>query len=151
MNNKEEKKPILISACLLGLSCKYNGGDNKMEGLGELMECYQLIPVCPEQLGGLMTPRTPAEICGGRVVTRDGTDVTAQYERGAQEALYAAKLYGCRCAILKAKSPSCGRDQIYDGTFSKTLTAGDGKTAALLKKNGIRIYTEMDYAELFTF
>lgn len=140
--------PVLISACLLGVACKYNGGDNRMEYLEELMEHCQLLPVCPEQLGGLATPRCPAEICGARVIAKDGTDVTVQYEKGAREALKLAQMLGCRCAILKARSPSCGIGEVYDGTFSKTLAAGDGRTAGLLKENGIAVYSELEAERL---
>lgn len=141
----EKKIPVLISACLMGVSCKYNGGDNRMEHLAELTEQYHLVPVCPEQLGGLCTPRNPAEIQGQKVIAKDGTDVTKQYEKGANEAWKLAQLLGCRHAILKAKSPSCGSGKVYDGTFSKVLTDGNGKAAELLKKNGIRVYTELEY------
>lgn len=140
--------PVLISACLLGVSCKYSGGDNRMEHLDELMERCRLITVCPEQLGGLATPRWPAEICGERVTAKDGTDVTAQYEKGAREALKLAQMFGCRCAILKARSPSCGSGEVYDGTFSKTLVAGDGRAAGLLKENGITVFSELEAERL---
>lgn len=145
----QEKIPVLISACLLGVSCKYNGGNNgiDMELLEELKNHCQLIPVCPEQLGGLTTPRQPSEICGSRVCMRNGEDVTMQYEKGAYEALSLAQLFGCRCAILKARSPSCGSGEVYDGTFSGTLVSGDGKTAEMLKKNGIRVYSEKEIEE----
>lgn len=145
----QEKIPVLISACLLGVSCKYNGGNNgiDMELLEELKNHCQLIPVCPEQLGGLTTPRQPSEICGSRVCMKNGEDVTMQYEKGAYEALSLANLFGCRCAILKARSPSCGSGEVYDGTFSGTLVSGDGKTAEMLKKNGIRVYSEKEIEE----
>lgn len=152
MNEERLKKvPVLISACLLGVSCKYSGGDNcmNMELLEELKNHCQLVPVCPEQLGGLTTPRQPSEVCGSRVCMKNGTDVTLQYEKGACEALYLAQLFGCRCAILKARSPSCGSGEIYDGTFSGTLISGDGKTAELLKKHGIRVYTEQEVMDRY--
>ena len=101
-----------------------------------------LIPVCPEQAGGLATPRPAAERSESGVFTRDGRDVTAEYERGAREALRLARLYGCRWAVLKEKSPSCGSGRIYDGTFTRTLTAGDGVTAALFRKEGISVVGE---------
>jgi uncharacterized protein YbbK (DUF523 family) len=110
---------------------------------------YQLIPVCPEESGGLSTPRPPAEIVGGdgdavldgkaKVMTADGTDVTEAYLRGAHHALEMAQSHGATHVILKARSPSCGCDTIYDGTFSGTLTSGDGVTTALLKRHGITV------------
>ena len=103
-----------------------------------------LIPVCPEQAGGLATPRPAAERQGSRVVTANGSEVTAQYQRGAEAALYWARLFHCTKAILKEKSPSCGHGQIYDGTFSRTLTAGDGVTAELLRAEGLEIIGESD-------
>lgn len=142
---KAEKTPaILVSACLLGAACRYDGSDNEAKEIAELAQWAHLIPVCPEQLGGLATPRQPAEIKDGRVYAKDGTEVTAAFEKGAQEALKLAKRFGCRCAVLKARSPSCGSGQVYDGTFSGTKVPGDGVTAALLKKNGIRVYTEKE-------
>ena len=138
------KKNVLISGCLLGLDCRYDGGNNYIEEIEKLKELVNLIPVCPEQLGGLTTPRQPSEIRDGNVISKTGTDVTAEYEKGASEALKLAQLFGCRCAILKARSPSCGSGVIYDGTFSKNKTAGDGKTAELLKASGIKVYTELD-------
>lgn len=137
---------VLVSACLLGVSCKYDGGHNRNEQVTALKERFHLVPVCPEQLGGLPTPRIPSEIRDGRVFAKDGTDVTENFARGAHEALRLAQLAGCRCAVLKARSPSCGSGVIYDGTFSGTKTEGDGVTAALLKRQGIRVYTE-DEAE----
>ncbi len=135
---------ILISACLLGEPCRYDGLSRPLpdETLDRLMHEHTLIPVCPEQLGGLPTPRTPSERQGGRVVMRDGKDVTAAYERGAQIACALAMQTGAEAAILKARSPSCGSGKIYDGTFSGTLTDGDGVTAAAVKQLGIPVYTE---------
>jgi len=139
---------ILISACLVGVKCRYDGGAGKIAELSELMEKHTLIPVCPEQLGGLKTPREPAEIKGERVVTRDGRDVTHEYRRGAEETLRLARLYGCSCAIMKERSPSCGSGHIYDGTFSRTLTVGSGVTAALLEETGIKVFGESRICEL---
>lgn len=136
------KEPILISACLLGASCRYDGKANSAPGLQALMKMYQLIPVCPEQLGGLPTPREPSERQGEQVFTKSGCDVTAQYTRGAEQTLFLARLFGCKKAVLKARSPSCGAGYIYDGSFSKTLVPGDGVTARLLKANGIEVYRE---------
>ena len=104
--------------------------------------------MCPEQLGGLSTPRNPSERRGERVVMNDGRDVTAEYRRGAEEALRLARLYGCTAAVLKEKSPSCGCGRVYDGTFSGTLTDGDGVMAELLKENGIRVYGESELEKL---
>ena len=136
------KESILVSACLLGVRCRYDGGSKPQEPLLRLMEKYTLIPVCPEQLGGLSTPRLPSERIADRVVMNDGTDVTEAYRRGAEEALRLARLFGCRLAVLKERSPSCGSGTIYDGSFSGRLTDGDGVTAALLRENGIAVYGE---------
>ena len=132
-----EKEKILISACLIGLNCKYNGGNNENNKLVELMKEKDLIPICPEQLGGLKTPRTSAERKQEKVITKEGVDVTKEYQRGAEEVLNLAKKLNIKKAILKSRSPSCGIEEIYDGTFSHTLTKKDGVTAELLKKNGI--------------
>ena len=141
-------KPILVSACLLGAACKYSGGDNLCPKVAALAEDHYLVPVCPEQLGGLPTPRTPAERQGDRVIAKDGRDVTAAYLRGAQEALKLARLFGCDTAILKARSPSCGAGAIYDGTFTGTVVPGSGVTAALLEASGIRVITEEELDRL---
>lgn len=133
---------ILISACLLGTCCRYDGGGNRQEWAEELGRRYELVPVCPEQLGGLATPRPPAERLGDRVVTNTGGDVTAAYEKGAAEALALAKLLNCQAAVLKERSPSCGRGAIYDGTFSHTQVPGDGVTAQRLLETGIPVYGE---------
>lgn len=138
---------ILVSACLLGVHCRYSGKGELHPTVAKLLYTHHLIPVCPEILGGLPTPRTPAERCGARVMTRDGADVTEPYARGARETLALARLFDCRYAILKARSPSCGRGAIYDGTFSGTLTEGDGVTAQLLSAHGIRVFTEEQLAD----
>ncbi|MCF2616506.1 DUF523 domain-containing protein [Oscillibacter valericigenes] len=138
---------ILISACLLGACCRYDGASKAHPLAALLAERHTLVPVCPEQLGGLPTPRPPAERRGGRVVTRSG-DVTEQYLRGAEETLKLCKLLGCEAAVLKERSPSCGRGQVYDGTFSGTLTAGDGVTAELLAAHGIPVYGESQIEKL---
>lgn len=139
---------VLVSACLLGARCRYDGASKPLPGLARLLDAINPVPVCPEQLGGLPTPRTPAERCGDRVVTRDGTDVTAQYERGAQEALRLAQLTGCTLALLKEKSPSCGCGHIYDGTHTGTLTGGNGVAVELLLQNGVRVFGESQLEEL---
>lgn len=135
---------ILISSCLLGQYCRYDGKTKTYAAIQPLLERKELhfIPLCPEQAGGLATPRPPAERRGERVLTETGLDVTEAYKRGAQAALYLARLFHCTKAILKAKSPSCGHGLIYDGTFSRTLTEGDGVTAALLKAEGIEVFSE---------
>ena len=135
---------ILVSACLLGIACRYDGRSKPHPDMAELMKHHQLVPVCPEQLGGLPTPRTPSERQGERVVMADGADVTEQYRRGAEEALRLCRLLGCEAAVLKERSPSCGKDRIYDGTFSGTLTDGWGVTAELLRQNGIPVYGESE-------
>ena len=133
---------ILVSACLLGCACRYDGKAKPCEDVISLTEKHTLIPVCPEIYGGLSTPRSPSEIVGDRVINSLGEDVTAEYEKGAYEALELAKKFGCDLAILKAKSPSCGKDKIYDGTFSCTLKDGSGITAKLLMASGIKVFTE---------
>ena len=139
---------ILVSACLLGARCRYDGESKAHPEMAALSEQHILIPVCPEQLGGLPTPRPPAERKGERVVTQTGTDVTEQYRRGAEEALKLYRLLGCDAAVLKERSPSCGSGEIYDGAFSGMLTAGDGVTAELLKNNGISVYGESQIGKL---
>ena len=141
---------ILVSACLLGCPCRYDGKSKPNDAVLALMEQHTLIPICPEQMGGLATPRVPAERRGDGVFTETGGDVTAQYRRGAEEALRLAKLYGCTHAILKERSPSCGSGQIYDGSFSRTLMDGDGVTAQLLKENGITVLGESEVEGLWS-
>lgn len=133
---------LLISACLVGYNCKYNGGNNALppEVLAALRERYRLIPVCPEAAGGLPTPRVPSERRGGRVVTRDGRDVTAAFRRGAEIAGKLAERTGARLALLKSGSPSCGSGMIYDGSFTGTLMPGDGVTAEYLKNKNLTIF-----------
>ena len=133
---------ILISACLLGVRCRYDGASKPHPLAEELAKRHELIPVCPEQMGGLPTPRPPAERQGARVVSVEGVDVTEQYRRGAEEALRLCRLFGCEAAVLKERSPSCGRGAVYDGTFTGNLTAGDGVTAQLLQEAGISVYGE---------
>ena len=144
-------KPILISACLLGVRCKYSGGDNYCPAAAALGETYPLLPVCPEQLGGLPTPRPPAEIRAGRVMNHLGEDVTEQYEKGAEEVLRLARQFGCTLAVLKARSPSCGCGAVYDGTFSGSLIPGDGVAAAALRRHGIRVITEESLENMTDF
>ena len=133
---------ILVSACLLGCPCRYDGAAKADPRVLALMERHTLIPVCPEQLGGLPTPRLPSERREGGVFDRGGKDVTAQYRQGAEEVLRLARLYGCTHAVLKERSPSCGRGQIYDGSFSHVLVPGSGVAAELLAQHGITVLGE---------
>lgn len=139
---------ILISACLMGINCRYNGKSEIVKELEELKNKYNLIPVCPEIYGGLKTPRNPAERVKDKVLTNNGEDVTEGYAKGAEEILKLAKFYDCKYAILKERSPSCGFGRIYDGTFSKTTIDGNGVTADLLAKNGVKIIGESKIQEL---
>ena len=135
---------ILVSACLLGVRCRYDGKSKPHPAVERLMEQHTLIPVCGEIFGGLPTPRVSAERQGERVVTADGRDVTAAYRRGAEEVLRLAERYGCTAAILKERSPSCGSGRIYDGTFTGTLADGWGVTAELLRDHGICVIGESE-------
>lgn len=134
---------ILVSACLCGVNCKYNGGNNLNYDILKLVKDGKAIFVCPEQLGGLPTPRTPSEIKiindEVHVVTKDGKDVTENYIRGAEEVLKLAQKLDIKKAILKSKSPSCGYGKIYDGTFSNNLIDGNGITTNILLENGIKV------------
>ncbi|WP_417044749.1 DUF523 domain-containing protein [Dysosmobacter sp.] len=139
---------LLISACLLGCRCRYDGASKAQPLAAALAKQHELVPVCPEQLGGLATPRPPAERRGDRVVTEAGADVTAQYRRGAEEALVLYQMLGCDAAVLKERSPSCGHGQIYDGTFTGTLTRRDGVTSELLAQHRVPVYGESQILEL---
>ena len=139
---------VLVSACLMGFGCRYDGGARRLACLDALGERHVLIPVCPEVMGGLPTPRPPSEIRNGRVITRDGRDVTQAFLRGAQEAARLAQACGCECALLKERSPSCGLGQVYDGTFTGALTDGDGLCARLLVGRGLRVIGESQAEEL---
>ncbi len=134
----------LISACLLGINCRYDGRSKRHDGVISRFAGESLVPICPEQLGGLLTPRERAEQSGNRIITESGKDVTEHFVRGAEEVLRIAREFGATEAILKARSPSCGCGRVYDGTFSGNLIEGDGVTAAILKKNGINVMTEED-------
>ncbi|WII70566.1 DUF523 domain-containing protein [Bdellovibrio sp. 22V] len=129
----------IVSACLSGVHCRYDCKAQARTPIEEMVQKGEAIPVCPEQMGGLSTPRPPAERIGDKVLTKTGADVTEQYLRGAEEALKIAKLCGATEALLKSKSPMCGADKIYDGTFSGALKDGDGIFAELLKKHGIKV------------
>lgn len=135
------KPYLLISACLLGERCRYDGESKPLDEdiLQKLNEKYTLLPVCPEKAGGLPAPRVPAERRGDRVVNRNGADVTDNYRRGAGEALALARRYNCKIALFKERSPSCGAGKIYDGTFSGKLTEGYGVSAEALISNGINV------------
>ncbi len=143
---------ILVSACLAGVNCKYNGGNNNSEKIAAMVAAGEALPVCPEQLGGCATPRPAGEISGGTgadvldgkcsAVRKNGEDVTAYLVKGAEETLKIAKLSGATKAVLKARSPSCGCGAVYDGTFSGKLVKGNGVTAELLVRNGIEVVTE---------
>lgn len=141
---------ILVSACLLGENCKYSGSNNLAAGMAEALTAagYTIIGCCPEQMGGLPTPRVPAERAGERVVNKEGADVTEAFCKGAAAALALAQAQGCTAAVLKKNSPSCGCGQIYDGSFTGTLVSGDGVTAQLLKEHGIAICNEENYTGL---
>jgi uncharacterized protein YbbK (DUF523 family) len=135
---------ILCSACLLGVKCRYDGKSKPDEKVIELTKKEILIPVCPEQLGGLPTPREPAELTERKVITKSGKDVTVNFVVGADQVLQLVKLFGIKEAILKQYSPSCGCGLVYDGTFSGKIIPGDGITTALLKANGIKVISETD-------
>ena len=130
---------ILVSGCLLGENCKYNGGNNYSEKVAEYIKGHEVISVCPECLGGLPTPRVPAEIVNGVVTNREGKNVDAEFRKGAKIALEIAKKEKIDLAILQSRSPSCGVKQIYDGTFSGTRIDGQGVFAKLMNKNGFKI------------
>ena len=135
---------ILVSGCLLGIDCRYKGDNCLCSQVAELAKEHTLIAVCPEQLGGLPTPRDPSERQGDRVISVNGADVTKNYLAGAEAALRLALLNGVKIAILKSRSPSCGSGLIYDGTFTGTLVPGDGCFAAMLREEGVPLYTEKD-------
>jgi uncharacterized protein YbbK (DUF523 family) len=140
---------ILVSACLVGLKCRYDGDTQANEFIIKLVDQGLAHPVCPEQLGGLCTPREPCEIqkkAEGTLVvmTKEGMDCTQAFELGAKRTLAIAHAVGARMAILKAKSPSCGKNQVYDGTFTSTLISGSGLTAQLLMDYGIKVFSEKE-------
>ena len=135
-----------MSACLAGTPCRYDGRSNLRPEIAALVERGEAVPVCPEVLGGLPTPRTPSERKGESVVSATGDDVTGAFAAGAEAALYIAEECGCSAAVLKARSPSCGCGRIYDGTFTHTLIDGDGLFAALLRKKGFQLFTEETFS-----
>ncbi len=150
---------IVVSACLAGLEVKYNGSHNLNKKINEWFKEKKAIPLCPEVLGGLSIPREPAEIVGGsgedvldgkaRVVTNTGQDVTIEFIKGAEETLKIVKEAGANIIIMKERSPSCGSNMIYNGNFNGEKTAGNGVTAALLKRNGIIVVSEENYEQFF--
>lgn len=142
------KTKIIVSACLLGENCKYNGGNNKNANVLALADKFDIIPVCPEVFGGLEIPRPPSEILGDRVVSKQGEDVTFQFNDGAEKTLYIAKEHNCPVALLKERSPSCGCGKIYDGSFSGTVVDGNGITAQLLLDNDIAVFGESQIKKL---
>ena len=143
---------ILVSACLCGKNCKWDGGNNKTQRLLDYMEYMkgraEFHEVCPEQMGGLSTPRNPAERVGDKVISNAGQDVTKEYQKGAEEALKLAKFFGCKVALLKEKSPACGTGLIYDGTFRKNLVPGDGVAAEFLRRNGMEVFGESEIEKI---
>jgi uncharacterized protein YbbK (DUF523 family) len=136
--------PVLVSACLAGLATRYDASAAPFEPVLDLLRQGLALPVCPEQLGGLPTPRPPCERHGARILSADGRDFTEHYRRGAAEAARLAGLAGCRKAILKARSPSCGVGLVYDGSFSRRLVPGNGVLAELLTAMGLALLTEDD-------
>lgn len=136
---------IAVSACLLGEPCRYDGASVPCAAVIELAKTHGLVSVCPEQLGGLPTPRTSSEIQpNGRVVDRAGVDRTEAFKLGAREALKIARENGCALAVLKSRSPSCGVHQVYDGTFTGTIVPGEGVTAAEFRQAGLQLLDEID-------
>ncbi|MGN1328776.1 MAG: DUF523 domain-containing protein [Eubacterium sp.] len=142
---------ILVSACLLGENCKYNGGNNKNDDVIKLSEKHTLIPVCPEKLAGLAIPREPCEVIDGKVSNKIGEDVTEAFYDGAEKTLYVAEESGCQIAVMKERSPSCGFGKIYDGTFTSKIVNGNGITSDLLYKNGITVIGETQLEKLKDF
>ena len=139
---------LLISACLAGIPCRYDGGANTVPALAVLVARGEAVPVCPEVLGCLPIPRIPSERQpDGRVVNAAGEDVTEAFHRGAEKAMALCRAHGCTRAVLKARSPSCGKGVIYDGTFTHTRVPGSGVFAALLEAEGIQVLTEEEYIQ----
>lgn len=136
---------ILVSACLVGINCKYSGGNNYNEKIFNLVKEGKAIPICPEQLGGLPTPRTASEIKNGKVINKENIDVTNEFKKGATEVLNLAKKLKITKAILQPRSPSCGCGKIYSGNFDGVLIDGNGITADLLIKNGIEVIPADEY------
>ena len=142
------REKLLISACLLGRNCKYNGGNNYTPLVEALKARYDLVPVCPECFGGLPIPHEPSERVGDKVLSKSGEDVTEPFRRGAEKTLAAAIQQGVTRAVLKERSPSCGCGSIYDGTFTGKVVPGNGVAAELLLAHGVTIYGESRIGEL---
>lgn len=142
------KEKIIVSSCLLGNKVRYNKESRLEKGILKLKKKYTLIPMCPEVIGGLSIPRDPSEIVGTRVLSIKGLDVTKEYEKGADYLVSYAKKHNIKACILKSKSPACGRDKVYDGTFTGRLINGRGLAAKALMDSGIKVYTENDYSIL---
>jgi uncharacterized protein YbbK (DUF523 family) len=137
-----------VSACLAGFACRYDGNSSPCSAVVSLVEQGDAVPYCPEQLGGLSTPRDPAEIVGDKVISNHGKDVTYEYTKGAEMALYIAKTNNADAVVFKANSPSCGKDIIYDGTFTGNKTEGNGIAANMFLKAGFSVFTENEIPEL---
>ena len=148
IDQKILNKKIIVSACLLGDNCKYNGGNNLKQNIIDDLKDYTIIKICPEVFGGLLIPRIPAEIKGEKVINKEGIDVTTNYMKGAKIALELALKHNAKIAILKQKSPSCGVGKIYDGTFNGIIVDGFGMTSRLFKEYNIELYTEDNYQEI---
>ncbi|MDD4237692.1 MAG: DUF523 domain-containing protein [Desulfotomaculaceae bacterium] len=139
---------IIVSSCLLGVHAKYDGTvTNKNDLLMKYSHLGQYLPFCPEQLGGLTTPRPPVETINGTAINSMGEDVTSQFKKGAEQSLYLTEIFPIKAAILKERSPSCGVHKIYDGSFSHVVREGQGVTAAILIAKGIPVYSEEDLTE----
>lgn len=143
-----EKENLLISACLFGIPCRYDGRSVTKIDIEALKEKYNLVPVCPEIYGGLTTPRRPSEQRDGGVFMDDGRDVSENFLKGAESAYSLCRLLDCKKALLKERSPSCGKGKVYDGSFTGTLTDGDGVTASYLRERGISVFGESEIAKL---
>ncbi len=139
----------LISACIAGVNCKYDGHNNFHRIAKELVDANKAVLACPEELGGLPTPRTPCEIKEGKVISKTGDDVSSEFRVGASKTLEIAKKHNVKIAIMQKRSPSCGVHQIYDGTFTSSLISGQGVTTTLLQKNGIKVITIDEYIEQY--
>lgn len=148
MAREKEIKKILVSACLLGDNCKYDGGNNLNQELVDWLSDKEVIKVCPELLGGLGTPRIPCEIKSDKVINKSGEDKTYFFTKGALETVKIALENQVHFAILKSNSPSCSNEMVYDGSFTHSLIPGDGITAHMLKLNGIRVFNENELEEI---
>ena len=143
------EKPILIvSACLLGVPCRFDGKSKTNDAVIALKKDFTLVPICPEAAGGLKSPRPPAEQRGKRIIDKNGKDVTDAFLKGSHKVLARAKNVGAKAGLLKANSPSCGVHAIYDGSFSKTLVAGQGTAAKLLSEAGLTLFDETELERL---